>query len=55
MLRAFSTRGGEYAIGKGVRGEIDDNFSGRVRGAFRDRGKVLRGLNSGKPGQGFWV
>ena len=51
--RAFPTHPVKPVVSKGIRAEINNNFSERLQGTIRDRDKTLRGLKAQGTGQGY--
>ena len=53
LPRAFPTRKVKHIVSKGIKAQINNNLSERLQGTFRDRDKVLRGLEGRDTGQAY--
>ncbi len=53
LPRAFPTKKVKHTVSQGIKAEINNNLSERLQGTFRDRDKVLRGLEGRDTGQAY--
>ena len=51
IRHAFALDEVKHVVSQGIRSEINNNFSERLQGTFRDRDKTLRGLKNRDSGQ----